>query len=345
MGKLIFAGILLVAGLVGWRVLAKLALGMMTNPRDAASAKMYGLVSKGALALAFVLPTMIVVFSTFVIISTGHVGVVTEFSKVEPTPLYEGFNFVAPWKVVSQMSAQIQKKEGKFDAGSKDLQAVHVKMIINYRLTALAAPVVFQTVGIDYASTIITPAEQEVLKAHTARYPASEILHEREKLKGEIHKDLGVWLTKYGIELKETSLADIDFDKNYRAAIEAKQIEEQKAAQKVYELQQAEKQAQIVAANAKGVADAAREEAKGAADATRTEAQAAADSLRLRGQAQSEYNSKVAASLTQTLLEQQRIAAWQAGGSQVPQFNGIGSGLLMNIPAPSAKGAKQEAEK
>ena len=111
-------------------------------------------------------------------------------------------------------------------------------------------------------------------------------------------------------------------------AIERKQVEEQKAAQKLYEVLQATREAEKVAATAKGTADKAREEAKGEADA-----------LRLKGQAQAEYNARVAASLTSALIEQQRIAAWQAGGSQVPQIvtGSGGPGFLMNIPAPSGK--------
>ncbi len=335
MGKLILAAVLLFVGVVGWRVLRR-----MVGPQRGQIPEW---VPKAVLTAGLILPTLIVAFSTFVIISTGHAGIVTEFSEVEPAPLYEGFNLVAPWKVVHQMSVQIQKKQGKFDAGSKDLQAVHVVMGINYRLQAAAAPRIFQTVGTDYESVIISLAELEVLKAHTATYPASDILHQRAKLKSEVQADLSAWLAKYGIELREVSLADVSFDKGYMAAIEAKQVEEQNAQKKVYEVQQAQREAEKNAAIALGQANAIRENAKGAADAVRAEAQAAADALRLKGQAQAEYNAKVAASLTPTLIEQQRIAAWQSGGAQVPQIvTGSGPGFLMQIPAPTSK---QPAEK
>lgn len=343
MGKLIFAAILLIVGMVGWRVLAKMALGM-TNPKDAGTFKIFQYSSRGALALGIIVPILIVVLSTFVIISTGHVGVVVQFGKVDPTPLYEGFNLVAPWKEVNQMSIQIKKKGGKFDAGSKDLQSVHVEMVTNYRLQAAVAPEVFRTVGTDYEAVIIAPAEQEVLKAHTAAYQASDILHQRAKLKGEVQEDLAKWLAKYGFLLSEVSLSNINFDPGYMKAVEAKQVEEQNAQKKVYEVMQAQRDAEKNAAIAKGEADAAREAAKGAADATRAAAQAEADALRLKGEAQAQYNAKVSASLTPTLIEQQRIAAWQAGGSQVPQIvtgNG-GGGFLMQIPAPAAKPSDQK---
>lgn len=334
--------LILLVGVVVWRILRRMTMNQQRN-----QIQIKEWVPKAVLTASLVLPVLIITFSTFVIISTGHVGVVTQFSKVEPTPLYEGFNLVAPWKVVNQMSVQIQKKTDKFGTGSKDSQPVYVVMTINYRLKGSSAPEVFRTVGYDYAGTIIVPAEQETLKAHTALYTASNMLAVRPTLKHEVQEDLQRWLIKYGVELTEVSLADIDFDKDYKEAIARKQIEEQKAAQKTYEVIQANKQAEIAQATAFGLANAAREAAKGAADAVRAEAQAAADALRLKGQAQAEYNSKVAASLTSTLIEQQRIAAWQAGGSQVPQFvtGSSGPGFLMNIPAPSAKQTEKHPEK
>lgn len=255
MVKLVLAAIFIFGGLLalyGLRRMAnRMAGGGPQSPRAQSDARTYRLAGTFGGSACMIVGFAIIVFSTFVVISTGHVGVVTVFSKVEPTPLYEGFNLVAPWKAVSQMSLQIQKKSDKFSAGSKDSQPVFVVMTINYRLKTSAAPEIFRTVGYDYANTIIAPAEQEVLKAHTALYPASEVLKERPKLKAEVQEDLGRWLIKYGIELKEVSLADIDFEKDYKDAIGRKQVEEQKAEQKRYELVQAQRQAEIAQARGK----------------------------------------------------------------------------------------------
>jgi hypothetical protein len=49
---------------------------------------------------------------------------------------------------------------------------------------------------------------------------------------------------------KEAALANIRFDKAYQKAIEDKQIEEQRPEQKLYELTQAQRQAELVAATA-----------------------------------------------------------------------------------------------
>jgi regulator of protease activity HflC (stomatin/prohibitin superfamily) len=222
------------------------------------------------------------------------------------------------------MDTRVQRHQAKYDAASKDLQAVHVEMVLNYRLQPDKATEVYQRIGPNYASIIIDPAAQEVLKANTALHVATEILQQRPKIKADIQRDLTSWLAKYGVEMKEASLANIRFDPAYEKAIEAKQIEEQKAEQKRYELIQAQRQAEIVAAQAKGQGDAAREKAKGDGEA-----------IRIRAVAEAEYNQKVSASLTPTLIQQRYLERWDG---KLPQFSAGGStpGLLFNFPMPPA---------
>src|SRR3989304_5671872 len=95
------------------------------------------------------------------------------------------------------------------------------------------------------------------------------------------HEELTTWLAKYGIEMKEAALANIRFDPNYEKAIEAKQIEEQKAEQKRYELIQAQRQAESAAPEAPGKGETALAEARGGADA-----------LRVKGEAEATYTGR-----------------------------------------------------
>ena len=102
-------------------------------------------------------------------------------------------------------------------------------------------------------------------------------------------------------------------------------MQEQAAEQKRYEVIGATREAEKVAATAKGAADAVREGAKGKADA-----------LKIEGQAQAEYNARVSASLTPVLIQQQWIEAWK-GGAHVPQVMGGGQGFLLQMPVPELK--------
>ena len=226
-------------------------------------------------------------------------------------PLYE----------VEMMSIQIQKHEQSYTSASKDLQAVNVRMIMNFRLDASAAPKVRRTIGVtmqELVDKIINPAAQEILKANTALYNASEILQQRPQISKDVQDGVAKWLKKYGVFLDEASLADIGFSEEYSKAIEQKQLKEQLAEQKKHELKQAQLEAQIFAANAKGRADAAREAAKGRADA-----------LKIEGEAQADYNRRVAESLTSTLVQYKYLERWDG---KLPHFmTGEKSGILFQI--------------
>jgi regulator of protease activity HflC (stomatin/prohibitin superfamily) len=319
MAKLVFAGIVFVIGVVAYRALA--ALAASPAPRWQRLSPALRVSARVALGLGVGIPALVVLFSTLKVIPAGHVGVATLFGRVEPRALPEGLNFINPLLDVTLMSTQVQRRSAKYDAASKDLQAVHVEMVLNYRLIPDRAPDVFQKIGVNFPSVIIDPAAQEVLKSNTALHNAAEILQKRPVIKTDVQKDITAWLGKYGIELKEAALANIRFDPNYEKAVEAKQIEEQKAEQKRYELIQAQREAEIAAARAKGKGDSAREEAKGVADA-----------LRLKGDAEAAYNTKVASSLTPVLIQQQYLARWDG---RLPQYT-IGSGAVPMLQIPSA---------
>jgi prohibitin 2 len=268
MGKLVFAGFVLVVGLALYSVARRQAL-FQSGPMS--------LLPRLILALAVGVPALIFLFSIFRIIPAGSVGVKVLFGQVDPRPLREGLNVLwNPLYDIVTMDTRVQKHTARYDAASKDLQAVHVEMVLNFRLIPDKAPEVYKTIGLGYSGVIIDPAAQEVLKGQTATHIAAEMLLKRPAIKSDVQRDLTAWLAKYGIELKEAALANIRFDAAYEKAIEAKQIEEQKAEQKRYELIQAQRQAEIVAAQAKGKGDAALAEAKGVADALRVKGEAEA---------------------------------------------------------------------
>jgi regulator of protease activity HflC (stomatin/prohibitin superfamily) len=312
MSKLIFAGVVLVLGLGLY--------GMLQRQRDLLPLGLGRVLPRLVLVGALAVPGLVLVFSVFRVIPAGEVGVKVLFGQVEPVPLREGLNIVwNPLYDIVTMDTRVKKHTARYDAASKDLQAVHVDMVLNFRLSPDRAPEVYRSIGLGFSGVIIDPAAQEVLKANTATHNAAEILLKRPLIKNEVQRDLTTWLAKYGIELKEAALANIRFDPAYEKAVEAKQIEEQKAEQKRYELIQAQRQAEIVAAQAKGRGDAAREEARGVAEA-----------LRLKGEAEANYNAKVAASLTPVLIQQQYLARWDG---RLPQYT-LGGGAVPFVQIP-----------
>ena len=320
MGKLIFAVIVFVVGMAIFRVLKR---------QTFLPSALAVVVPRLILGFSIGIPALIVFFSVFRIIPAGNVGVKVLFGKVDPQPLREGLNVVLnPLYDVVEMDVRVVKHTARYDAASKDLQAVHVEMVLNYRVMPERAPDVYRNIGLNFSSVIIDPAAQEVLKANTATHNAEEILLQRPQLKGDVQRDLTAWLARYGIDMKEAALANIRFDPAYEKAVEAKQIEQQKAEQKRYELIQAQRQAEIVAAEAKGKGDAALAEARGVADA-----------LRLKGDAEATYNARVAASLTPVLIQQQYLARWDG---RLPQYSFGGNAVpFVQVPGAPGDGARR----
>ena len=280
-------------------------------------------ITKGQIAtgcgLALFLIFLIVGFESYKIVPPGAVGIQATFGSVSDTTLQPGLSFINPLSGVTIMTTQIQKHEASYGGASKDMQAVHVKMIMNYKLDGTKAIDVYKTIGQEYENTIIDPAANEVLRAILAKHQASDILWHRSEIKTDVQTTLEKWLGKYGIHLSEIALSEIKFDPAYEHAIEQKQVQEQLAQQKVYELEQAQKQAEIRAAQAKGEGDAAIAKAKGEADA-----------LRLRGDAEAAYNQQVSKSLSPVLIQQQYLKTWD--GKLPKIMTGDKSGTTLMFP-------------
>lgn len=220
---------------------------------------------------------------------------------------------------------QVQAFEAKnMGAATRDLQEVHATVVVNYALDGDSCHKLLTEVGHDYREKVLAPALQDALKAGTAHFALDQIIKERAKLREEVTKALQVRVSQFYIRVADNgvNLTNFEISKAFSAAVEAKQIEEQRAQQKAFLVIQATRDAEARREKAKGEADAVREAAKGDAEALRT-----------KGQAQAEYNAKVSASLTSILLQSEAIAAWKTGGSQVPKITGA-QGMLLQIPIP-----------
>ena len=271
----------------------------------------------GSIAIALVFTGL----ECIAVVPAGHVGVPVLFGKVKQVALSEGLNFINPLYSVIKMDARIMKHEGQYDAASKDMQNVHVKMALNFRIIPDKAPFIYQKIGRSYGPIVIDPAAQEVLKAVTALHNAGEILKTRPKIKQDVQAKLDEWLKKYSIDLREVSLANISFDEAYENAILEKQVEEQNAQKKEYLLAQERIDANIRITKAKGVGDAAKEQATGEAQA-----------IIIKGNAQAKYNKVVSRSLTPILIQQQYLESWDG---KLPRFMMGEKGGLPLVQIPS----------
>ena len=97
----------------------------------------------GLLATAGIV--VVLLFSSFVIVDSGQVGVVRTLGAVQPEALKEGFHFKKPFiDSVEQIDVRLRKAENEAGAASKDLQVVRTRVAVQYSLTADVTPLTFQ---------------------------------------------------------------------------------------------------------------------------------------------------------------------------------------------------------
>lgn len=188
---------------------------------------------KGVVALVIgaiiLLVGMIMLFASTSIVPTGHIGVVTLYSKVQDKYLDAGFHWVKPFvEDVHDVDIRTQKYSNTVEGSAKDLQIVNITMSINYQIKPEKVTELYAKVGKDYSNIILNPALQSSLKASMAQFTAEEMITKRAEVSNTITKELNESLDNYFL-ISAVNLENIDFTDEYNKAIEAKTTNQQKA--------------------------------------------------------------------------------------------------------------------
>ena len=256
--------------------------------------------------------------SCFTVVSAGHTGVVSTFGRVRENVLQEGFHFKAPWQNVTKMDNRIVKLEVSTEAFSSDLQTVNVNLAVNYRVDTSKSYSIVKNVGTKYEDVLITPSVNEVMKSIMAQYTAEQSITNRNIISAALLEELNEKVGDSGIFVSDINIIDFDFSDVYVAAIEAKQVAEQEKLRAKIEQEQLtmEKEAEA----SRRVIDA-----EAAANVARIEAEAAA----YAGEKEAAANEKIAASITQPLIEYNKIQKWDG---KLPAVTGSDALIMMENP-------------
>ncbi|MCA9881621.1 MAG: prohibitin family protein [Anaerolineae bacterium] len=180
------------------------------------------------------------------------------------------------------MSANPQEGASTADpisARSVDGQEVTIDMTVIFRLQDGEG---LNTIHKDWSNEeggyligLIRPTIRSTVRDVVSGYEAEAIYGTgRESMDAEIEQRLTEILAEDGITITDSLINNINFSDEFKAAIEAKQVEQQ-------QLERARTEAERRRAEATGLADAEIERARGEAQATLVRAQAEAEALRL----------------------------------------------------------------
>lgn len=167
--------------------------------------------------------------ASIAVVPTGHIGVVTLYSKVQEKYLDAGFHMVKPFvEEVHAIDIRTQKYQHTVEGSAKDLQVVYLTMSINYQIKPDKASTLYAEVGRSYNDTILNPALQSGLKAAIAKFTAEEMITKRSEVANAITEELNARLAEYFL-ISAVNLENVGFTEEYNKAIEAKTTNEQKA--------------------------------------------------------------------------------------------------------------------
>ncbi len=275
------------------------------------------------------LPLLIILGGCVSAIPAGHTGVLTTFGRVEDKVLSEGVNFKLPYQSVIKIDNRVQKESFVLEAFSSDIQQTDVTGSVNFSVDKTQSQNLYRSVGVNYYQTVIYPRLLENVKLVFSGYTAEGLIEMRTVLSAKTKELLTAEMVKYGIDVIDINIENIDFTDIFTNAVEAKQVAQQNKL-----TTQTEQEAQIIIANTEAekkviAAEAEAETAKIAADAE-------AYKVRVEAEAEAKANQDVAESLTELLIEYTKIMNWDGTVPGVQIAGGEGVYPVIDIPTTAS---------
>ena len=200
----------------------------------------------------------IAILGCYTVVPPGHRGVSVTLGKVDPQMRGEGLAFKKPFiqKIVKVPIQQITAGN-KTPCFSSDLQLVEIAYYILYRLPENKVVELYQQYKGDPLTALVLPRLNHYLKLIVSGHRAEEIVKNRDSIRADTLEMMRTELAGL-VDIRDLTIENIDLSDDLEKAIETKQVKEQEALAKTYDLQKAKKDAEIVLVEATAQAEAIR---------------------------------------------------------------------------------------
>lgn len=186
----------------------------------------------------------VITFASCKTITPGEVGFIVKKGKIQPGIFTQGRYHYNPFTSKFRVfSTRISEFSTTMNPPSKEGLDVKMDIAVLYHIKPEAAPNIYATLGTDYGRKIVVNNYMAIVREHTMRYPALELLNEREEMEKSIENKLRDAISPYGIVLDDVLVKDIDMPASVLLTIENKAKAEQEAKQATLQLKTKREQA------------------------------------------------------------------------------------------------------
>ena len=206
----------------------------------------------------------IVMCNPFVMVGPGERGIKIRLGQVQPESYGEGLHFICPFiQKFRTMDVKTQKNASSTAVYTKDIQQARITYVINFNVQPDNVNRLFQEIGLDYTSKILTPVVEGTIKDIIGKWNAQDLIANREKATGDILFKLQEQLSDNYINVTDFQMTEIAYSSVFEKAIESKVTAEQEALRAKNKTVQVQEEARqkVIAAEAEAKSMAIRAQA------------------------------------------------------------------------------------
>ena len=206
----------------------------------------------------------IILCNPFVMVGPGERGIKITLGQVEKESWGEGPHLIFPFiQKFRTMDVKTQRNTKTTAVYTKDIQQARITYVINYNIQPDCVNKLFQEVGLDYESKILSPVVEGTIKDIIGKWNAQDLIANRERATGDILVKLQTQLKDNYIAVTDFQMTEINYSEVFERAIESKVTAEQealKAKNKTVQVQEEARQ-KVIAAEAEAKSMAIRAQA------------------------------------------------------------------------------------
>lgn len=193
------------------------------------------------------------------VIEDGQVGVRNSFGHISSTPITPGWAWYFPlFQDIEKWDIKTRTLKETSDVPSSEGLVSTLDVSLIYNISSEDAPLVRKTIGENFETVVVEPYLRQTTRTVVSGFKVSALYSEegRNKMAEEMRETLKKELASRHIVVQDVLLRSVKLPQVFSQSIETKLKTEQESLQKEFELQKAQKDAEIIIAKAEGTAKA-----------------------------------------------------------------------------------------